>query len=183
MIALLAGVALADEVAFTAKPIAGHAVLDMRVGVASTEPGAHPYLCAEGSPLPWLSLEGCGTGAGFLHHGDQAEIAHFRARAPLVKRTFGRLDAMVMGGLGFAEVQAGADQAGFRFGAAKDERQIEGAGPEASLSVKARMWFDTRSYFTVDANTGIANVAAAPVVLGQEGPWVPFAAVTAGLGF
>ncbi|MFY0576584.1 hypothetical protein ACN28S_21605 [Cystobacter fuscus] len=37
-----------------------------------------------------LSIEGCGTGAGFLHHNPEPEIAHFRSWLKLASWKTGR---------------------------------------------------------------------------------------------
>jgi len=170
---------------FVQRPVAGHPVFDMRIGADRIDVG-HPFICAEAAPLKWLSVEGCGTGSGFLHHDpDYSDMAHFRARGRVFNTGEGRTSADVLVGLGFAEVQTTADEAGFKFGKATEPDPIEAAGPEASVSIKGRLWLDGggRTYATADLNAGAAVIAAAPEVLGQEGPVVPFAALTVGLGF
>lgn len=167
------------------RPIAGHPVFEMRVGVDRVDELHHPFLCAEGTPLPWLSVEACGTGAGILHHDDAADMAHFRTRARLLGAQSGRgtLDWLVGGG--FAEVQRTGDEPGFRFGKATSPEQVEAAGPELSASVKGRYYVDpgARAYLSADFNVGAAAIPAAPTVIGHGGPIVPFAALTVGLGF
>ena len=165
-------------------PIAGHAVLEMRVGIDRVE-AQHPVICAEASPLAFLSVEGCGTGAGFLHHDGAPDMAHFRARGRIASVGEGRMTAALLGGLGFAEVQRGADAVGFKFGEARAADQLEGAGPEASMGIKGRYWVDpgARTYLSADFTTGAAIIASAPTVIGHGGPVVPFAAFTVGYGF
>lgn len=172
-----------DSRVFVPNPVAGHPVFDLRVGVDQIGPD-HPYLCGELSPLAWLSVEGCGTGSGFLHQGDSPEMAHFRSRARLASVGEGRLQGDFLFGAGFAEVQRTVDQVGFRFGKAREPEQVEAAGPEASISAKARYWVDRggKSYLTADLNTGVAVVPGAPTVMGT-GPVIPFAALTVGMGF
>ena len=173
-----------DSTAHSRRPVAGHAVFDLRAGV-QTNDLRHAYLCAEGSPTRWLSLEACGTGSGILHQSPTPDIAHFRTRVRALGGTVGRLDTDLLVGVGFAEVQATADRPGFKFGQAKSADQVEGAGPEASLSLKGRYWTDAggRTYISGDLNAGAAIVPSAPTIIGSEGPVVPFAAVTVGLGF
>lgn len=187
LVLLLSSVALAgaldSEAVFEPRPLAGRPVFDLRLGVTRADPTQHPYICAEGAPLPWLTLEGCGTGSGFLHHGDEPDMAHFRTRLQLVDAQKGRADGALLAGVGFAEVQRGIDEHGFRFGEATTEDQNEAAGPEASLGAKGRLWFDPRAYLVMDVTTGVAYIPAAPTVIGRGGPVVPFAAVSAGLGF
>lgn len=164
-------------------PVAGHPVFELRVGVDRIGPD-HPYVCGELAPLAWLSVEGCGTGSGFLHQGDSPDMAHFRARARVLTLGEGRARADLLVGAGFAEVQRTVDRPGFRFGKARDAEQVEGAGPEASLSVKGRYWLDGggKTYATADLNAGVAVIPSAPTVMGVE-PVIPFAALTVGLGF
>ena len=173
------GSAVAQELesqAFTPRPVV--------VGVDRIDT-QHPFICAEVSPLSWLSVEGCGTGSGFLHSGTEPEMAHFRTRGRIWgadhKRT--ELDAMI--GLGFAEIQVAEDARGFKFGAAKTPDQVEAAGPEISASAKGRMWVDKggRTYVSGDVNVGAAYIPAAPTVTGGTNKVMPFAAVTVGFGF
>lgn len=166
------------------RPIAGHPVFELRVGADRVDP-THPFLCAEGAPLAFLSIEACGTGAGILHHDDAPDMAHFRARGRAWGTTSGRATLDWLLGAGFTEVQSTTDAPGFRFGVPTEPQPVEAAGPEASTSLKGRWWFDpgARSYVTVDANVGVAVIPGAPVVMGAPGPTVPFGALTIGLGF
>lgn len=185
--------AFAQEVAvqgaFTPRPIARHPVFDMRVGadtppaVTETAAVARPFLCAEVTPIARFSVEACGTGSGFLHRDDAPEMAHFRARAAVLRARRGRLEGEAVAGLGFAELQVGEDAPGFRFGPATSADQVEGAGPEASVSAKGRVWFAPAAYAVVDANVGLAWIAAAPAILEGAEALVPFGALTIGAGF
>ena len=185
---LLQTVAWGEETrseAFRPRPIAGHPVFDFRVGVDRLD-ARHPQLCAELTPLAWVSVEACGTGAGFLHQDPNArDMAHFRARFRAAKAQMGRFTTDLLLGAGFAEIQTTADQPGFLFGNARSEDQVEAAGPEASASLKGRFWVDRggRTYLTADLNAGAAVIPAAPTVIGRGGPIVPFAALTVGYGF
>ena len=173
-----------DSAAVIPRPIAGHPVFEMRVGMDRIDQ-QHPFICAEGTPVAWLSIEGCGTGSGFLHRDEDADMAHFRAKGRVLDATMGRgtLDWLV--GAGFTEVQRTADAPGFRFGAAREPEQVEAAGPEVSTSLKGRYYVDpgARTYVTADLNAGVATIPAAPTVMGTAGPLIPFAALTVGLGF
>lgn len=171
--------------AFKPAPVAGRPVLDLRVGIDRAD-ARHPFLCAEIAPLGWLSVEGCGTGAGFLHQDPSfPDMAHFRARARTATATTGRASVDLLVGAGFAEVQRTADQPGFLFGQARSSDPVEAAGPEASLSLKGRYWVDPagKTYATADLNAGVAAIPAAPQVIGSGGPIVPFASFTFGFGF
>lgn len=170
-----------EQTTFVRRPVAGRPVFDLRVGAQSVD-GSHPYLCGEGNPLAWLSVEACGTGAGILHRGDGFDMAHFRARVRALHREIKRSDIDLLVGAGFAEVQRGEDAAGFRFGE-QDTGAVEAAGAEASLSVKGRFYTTPGTYLVADVNAGAALIPGASQVFGQGGPVVPFAAATIGLGF
>jgi hypothetical protein len=174
-----------DQVVNVPRPIAGHPVFEMRVGADRVDDLRHPFLCAEGTPLPWLSIEGCGNGAGFLHKDEGLDFAHFRTKARLLGATSGRGTLDLLAGAGFAEIQRTSDQPGFKFGKPQEAAPVEAAGPELSMSLKGRFYADpgARTYLSADLNAGVAAIPGAPQVLGQGGPVLPFAAFTVGLGF
>jgi len=168
-----------QSTAFVPRPLLGRTVAEVRGGVE----GAQPLVCAEVAPHRWVSLEGCGSGAGFVYPGqDVSELVHFRAEAtlPLVDR--GRFSLLAQPGLGFAELEAGADAPGFLFGEARSVDQREAAGPELSGSLKVRAWPHERFHAAGELSGGAAWMPAAPTVLGEGGPLVPFVQATIGLG-
>jgi hypothetical protein len=166
---------------FVKREVAGRPVFDLRVGAQSID-GRHPYLCGEGNPLKWLSIEACGNGSGILHQNPGFDMAHFRTRVRALNHDTGRADISMLVGVGFAEVQSTTDQAGFRFGQV-EEGAVEAAGAEGSLSVKGRFYTTPGTYLVADINAGAAVIPGAPQVFGRGGPVVPFAAATVGLGF
>jgi hypothetical protein len=169
--------------AFTARPLAGWVVVELRGGAQAIPAGPLPVICAEVAPYTPFALEACGTGAGFLFPQLGDEMVHFRAEAnvPLLRR--GRLDVLLQPGLGFSEIERGVDEPGFRFGPATSPEQREGAGPEASIGVKGRAWVHERVPVAVELTGGAAWVPSAPVVLGGGSEIVPFVLGTAGVGF
>lgn len=171
------------DTVFVPQPVASRPVFDMRVGVDSSARATTPYICAEGYPLARVSLEACGTGAGILHQGPAAEMAHFRGRFTAWEHDAGRVEGGLLLGAGFAEVQRAADAPGFRFGEAQTDDQVEAAGGEVSASLKGRVWVDERAYLVADLNAGAAYIPAAPTVMGSDGPVLAFGALTLGLGF
>lgn len=185
---LLNFAALAEEASsqvWVPRPLVGHAVFDLRVGVdvaAGHGGGAQPYLCGEISPLRRISLEGCGNGAGVLHQADVPDMAHFRLRVSAVERQKGRVEGALVGGVGFAEVQQHKDAPGFQFGEA-DAGQVEAAGPEVSAGFKGRYWLHPSAHIVLDATVGAAHIPGAVEVMDAPGPTVTFGAVTVGLGF
>jgi len=167
------------------RPIAGHPVVDLRVGVDAVTQGQdriHPYICGEVSPFRRFSIEACGNGSGVLHQADGPDVAHFRLRSVVFASQGTRVDGSVVVGVGFAEVQRATDKPGFRFGAASGD-QVEAAGPEASLGLKGRYWVTGRNYLTADLVGGSAYVPGAPSVMGWSSPIVPFVSFTMGVGF
>lgn len=171
---------------FTRRALAGRPVLDLRMaasGPAGSGDLEHPYLCLAGLPHRRILLEGCGNGSGFLHHDPAPELAHLRGMAVLLERSRGRLDLGVLAGAGLAELQVGADEAGFKTGAARSEDQVEAAGPELSAGLKGRLWVLPGAYVVGDLNVGAAHLPAAPAILGHGGPVVPFGTLGLGLGF
>ena len=172
-----------ESKAFKPRPFVGRPLMDMRVGVDTAAQAEHPYICAEVHVLKWISLEGCGTGAGFLHDGAGVDLAHFRTRLTAFTYEFGRFDMGVHPGVGFAELQVGPDAAGFKFGKATSDDQNEGAGFDASLSGKGRVWVHERTYVVFDLNVGLAVIPAAPTILDGAHPVLGYGALTVGMGF
>jgi hypothetical protein len=108
--------------------------VNLRVGGSSGSQGF--VLCAEVAPLSMLSVEACGNGSGVLHNEFTPEIAHFRAnlRITSLKMDMGWLEPRVSAG--FAEMQVGADSAGFSF-AGVGPTGSDTAGPELGASLRA----------------------------------------------
>ncbi len=182
MAAHAAGLELRQEMP---QPLAGHAAFDLRVGLHAGVPNeqmGRPTFCAEAMPVRRLSVEACGNGSGILHSGGGADMAHFRLRAAPLVHMDGRWNGQLMLGLGFTEVQRAADAPGFRFGDA-DATQVEAAGPEASVGMKARFWVTDHSHVALDVVAGTAYIPGAPAVMGWASPVVPFVSVTTGMGF
>ncbi len=196
LLALLAPAHAADDVdaprlqdghmqSFARKPLAGRPILDVRLaasGPAGSGDFEHPYFCVTGLPHRRIVLEGCGNGSGFLHQDSAPELAHFRASAVIVQRVRARTDIGLLAGAGLAELQVGADEAGFKTGASKSDDQVEAAGPELSAGLKARWWVLPGAYLVGDLNVGAAHLPAAPDVLGRGGAVVPFGTIGIGLG-
>ena len=168
----------------TVAPFVGHPVFDLRVGadgVGQGQNGVQPYLCGEIAPIRLLSIEGCGNGSGIFHGSNGPDMAHFRLRGRVLEHQGSTVDAALLLGAGFTEVQRTADKVGFQFGNAV-EGQIEAAGPEVSVGLKARHWLGKQSYVVGDVTAGGAYIAGAPTVMGWSSPLIPFASVTIGMG-
>lgn len=174
--------AAVDSGAFVPDPVAGHPLLELRVGGQVGAP-THPYVCGELTPVKRISIEGCGNGSGFLHQADVPDMAHFRARGAVLQGRRQRLAGELLVGVGFAEVQRTADEPGFQFGEPTEPEPVEAAGPEVSVGAKGRWWMDSKVYMSADATIGAAWIPGAPAVLDGDGPTVPFAGASVGVGF
>lgn len=174
---------VAEEAPLARRPLLGHPVLDVRLGILRSDPTPHPYVCLEGSPLAWLSVEGCGTGSGFLYPSDGPDLAHFRARLRVAHLEAGAVDALAAVGAGIVEADRGPDDPGFRFSNARSADEVEGAGPELTAAAQSHLWVHPQAYLVADLTASVAYVAAAPVVLGTPGPVVVSAAFSVGVGF
>lgn len=186
---LFAGHAAAADVTgptsgtFVPKPLAGHAIFDLRGGFGSGPAGPNGQVCVEVAPHRWVAVEACGTGGGFLYPEAGEEIMHLRAEGSFRVWQRGRAEGVVQPGLGMAEIQRGEDSPGFRFGPATEQNQRDAAGPEASVSTKGRWWVGDWAYLVGELSFGAAWIEAAPIVLEQDSAIVPFATGTFGVGF
>jgi hypothetical protein len=180
---IFAPLAYAGTTVFAPAPLAGHPVVEVRAGVAADAGDAaapHPYLCAEVTPLVWLSVEGCGTGQGFLYPSTGPDVAHFRARGHVARLRRGRLELEGIVGAGLAEAERGPDRPGFVL---SGDDPVETAGPEGVAAGVLRLWLSRRTYAILDVTAGAAWMPGAPEVLGTGSEWVPVGAVTVGAGF
>ena len=154
---------------------------NLRLG-ASTAGGERPEVCMELSPLPFLAVEGCGSGAGFLHQDTSPEMAHFRAK--------GRLASWKMQGMwlepqvsaGFAELQLGKDESGFHFSSAGPSG-VATAGPEVGASLRVLLPLANGVELVGDAQLNAAWMAHAPELQEPKRAFQPSASVTMGVGW
>jgi hypothetical protein len=172
--------------AFVPKPVAKHAVVELRVGVDAAsadmdDAPTRPVICGEVTPWGRVGFEGCGTGAGVLHQDNAPDMAHFRVRVAVLQRSRGRVEGALIAGAGWAEVQRTADEAGFKFGEAEAD-QVEASGGELSISAKGHLWMQEQTYLSIDANVGAALIPGAPTAVGSD-PLIGFGLISAGLGF
>lgn len=143
--------------------------------------GARPQICGEVSPLDWLGVEACGTGAGFLFESG-SELVHVRGKVRLasVDTGYGFLEPRLA--LGFAELQVGDDAPGFDFFGA-GPTGVETAGPEAGASLR---WSHPLAWdfeMLADASLGMAWLPYAPQLTTSMSPWQPSATLTLGVGW
>lgn len=183
IIALLASPALAEAPApaparATDAPVTEHRV-NLRVGASTADTNQRPTICAEIAVAWGLSVEGCGTGSGFLHHDDGGQIAHFRAKKILVTRGAVAFAA----GLGFAELEVGRDDPGFDFDTPDPREPTSVAGPDAALS--ARYLSPLGRGFELIANMalGLAYFHHAPALAVPQRHTQPYASFEIGVGW
>ncbi len=143
--------------------------------------GARPQICAEVSPLDFLGVEACGTGAGFLFESG-SELAHFRGKLRLTSlpTEVGHFSPHLA--LGFAELQVGDDGPGFDF-FGTGATGVETAGPEAGASVRWAYPLPYDFEVLADATVGLAWLPYAPQLSTSMSPWQPSATVTVGVGW
>lgn len=153
---------------------------NFRVGGSTS--ARRPTLCLELSPLEMLSVEGCGTGSGFLHHDPDPEIAHFRAHFRLTswKTSVGWLQPRLSAG--FAELQVGEDGGGFHFNGIGPSG-VETAGPEVGASLRALLPVASGFELVGELGLNMAYFRYAPQLLRPQSAWQPGASLSLGVGF
>jgi hypothetical protein len=139
-------------------------------------------MCLDVAPWSVLSVEACGTGAGFLYRNSEPELAHFRAHARLTswKTRFGWLQPRLS--LGFAELQQGDDEAGFSF-TRVDSTGLATAGPEAGASLRAIVPMGSGFELVGDLSLNLAYLKYAPQLARPQSAWQPNAMLLVGVGF
>lgn len=157
--------------------------VNLRVGASSGDRNGRPQICLEGSPLAWLSVEACGTGAGILHDDPAPEVAHFRAKLRFLRAVMsGGWALEAFGGAGIAEFQVGRDQAGFDFsgpGATGNET----AGPEASAHLRAIVPLASGFDMVAEITAGAAWIPAGPELALPLATFQPSIGLSIGAGF
>ncbi len=182
-VVLLGGTARAEEplgVDDTARNVAPRNYGNLRIGASSSS--RRPALCLELSPLEMLSIEGCGTGSGFLHQDLEPEIAHFRSWLKLTSwmTALGWLQPRL--GVGFAEMQVGEDGSGFHFSGV-GATGVETAGPEVGASL--RLLFPVVGGVELVGEVGMSAAwfHYAPQLVVPQSSFQPSANLSLGVGF
>lgn len=139
-------------------------------------------MCLELSPLEAFSMEACGTGSEILHHENAPELAHFRAKYTLTqwKTEIGWLQPRV--GVGFTELQVGADDPGFQFFGV-GSRAVETAGPEASLGIRGLYPLGSHFDLVGELSLSMAWLRYAPQLTMPQSQFQPAVSFTLGAGF
>jgi hypothetical protein len=134
------------------------------------------------APLPGLSVEGCGTGSGFLHRDAAPELAHFRAKLRLASRRAGAAWLEPQVGLGFAELQTGADAPGFQF-TGTDADRVATSGPELTAALRVLRPMSARWELVATVGLSLAWLPHAGALARPHGELQPSVALSVGAGF
>jgi hypothetical protein len=156
---------------------------NLRVGGSTANGNGRPELCLELSPVSFLSVEGCGTGSGFLHGDPEPEVAHFRTKLRLrsfEREGWGTLQLVLAAGL--AEAQVGEDDLGLQF-TGTDARRVSTAGPELGVGLRFLRPLASGFELVGDFNLGMAWLPHAPELVKPGDSWLPSASLSFGVGF
>lgn len=152
--------------------------VDLRLGAASS---AQLVLCGQLS-YGIVSIEGCGTGAGLFAGAALDEVSHYRAHVALKswKTPIGWVSPRV--GVGFAELQTGADSPGFAFSSV-DALGAATAGPEATLGLQWLLRLGGGFELVTDVSAFAAWFPHAPELVDPRDPVQAGVLVSTGVGF
>lgn len=152
--------------------------VDLRIGASTS---AHAIICGQLSYGP-VSIEGCGTGAGILHNDPIPELSHYRVHLAIASfpSPIGWLSPRI--GVGFSEMQIGADAAGFAF-TDVDELGAATAGPSASVGLQSLVRLGAGFELVTDLSLFTAWFAHAPKLARPQAPWQVGLVLSAGVGF
>jgi hypothetical protein len=156
--------------------------LSLRLGGASTDTVGRPTICADVRVVSAFSLEACGTGAQLLHNEAGREMAHFRANYSFLEGAMPRGRGRLRGGLGFAELQVGEDEAGFDFDGPSGKRGSV-AGPEASVSAQWLLPLAGDFEMIANATAGAAVFSNADELIEPQGAVQGFVSFELGIGW
>jgi hypothetical protein len=157
--------------------------VNLRIGAAAVgELGGRAEICLEVFPLPFLSIEGCGNGSGFLHGEDAPELAHFRTKLRLTSFRRGELFVEPQLGAGFAELQIGQDAPGFHF-TGTDRHRLETSGFEGTAALRALLPLSPGWEALAVLSFSVAYLPHAPDLVRPLGAVQPSLSLTVGVGF
>lgn len=176
---------LLDELEETRRDPSLPRFIVFRVSPAPLDDSRKQQLCLDVPLFLGVSVEGCGSGAGFLKAPSEPDLAHFRAKIPLGSAHLS--DIAIVPGLiiGFAELQVGDDQAGFDF-FGTGRGQTETAGPEVGATLRflersARS--DTGPVLVSELQLSLAWLPYAGALRVPQGQWFGSLEWTVGLGW
>lgn len=156
--------------------------LSLRIGGASTDTVGRPTICADVRVIATWSVEACGTGAQLLHDEPGREMSHYRVNWGFLEGEMPRGRGLLRGGVGFAELQVGEDEAGFEFGSPSGKRGSV-AGPEASLSAQWMLPLAADFELVANATAGAAVFRNADQLVEPERAVQAFVSLELGIGW
>lgn len=159
--------------------------VNFRVGAATS--ATRPQMCLDVAPLEMLAVEGCGTGGGFLHSEPGTDLTHFRGKVRLASVEVQATDDVTAWvepwlGVGFAELEVGADTPGFSFEGPSAGR-VSTAGPDVGASLRGTVPLPAGFEVVGEVGLGLAFFAYAPLLVVPQSPLQPQATLNIGLGW
>ncbi len=156
-----------------------------RVGAATS--ATRPQLCLDVSPLEALAFEGCGTGGGFLHTEVGSDISHFRGKVRLASTEVVATAGVSVWvepwvGVGFAELEVGADTPGFSFEGPSPGR-VSTSGPDVGASLRGTLPLPAGVELVGEIGVSLSYFVYAPQLVVPQAPLQPQASFSLGLGF
>ena len=189
-----APIAHATDVADSDKPGAPYVAADgelfergfvnLRLGAAASLAASLPVICAELTPIEVFSIEACGNGSGFLHQLAAGDMAHFRGKWNARTFRVGKGTHLIPSlGAGFAELETGPDEPGFRFFAPQTATVGSVAGPELSTGIAFRQHVGFGVDVLLHLTGGVAWFPYAAQLTSPQSAWQPFASMELGAGW
>jgi hypothetical protein len=155
--------------------------LNFRAGLASDQL-QRPAMCLEVA-LWSASIEGCGTGSGFLYDAAGRDLAHFRMNVPVTRYSAWGGSAALRAGLGFAELEVGEDRPGFQFGDPAPAERGAVAGPDAAMSFQWTRPVGRGFELVGTATAGLAWFASADRLIVPQAHFQPYVSAEIGFGW
>ena len=140
------------------------------------------FLKVGGRRFTRVSVEACGTGAGFLHNEAAPDMAHFRVKSRIWEWAQAAWGLQILAGAGFAELQLGRDRPGFRFGDAGPDK-TDTSGPEGSLHVRGIFDMEWGIEVLAEVAGAVAYLPAARSLIPSKHPVQPSVSFSLGFGF
>lgn len=155
--------------------------VNLRLGGASSDENGRPTVCLEVRAIAGLSIEGCGTGSGFLHNEQGRSLTHFRGKWAVDRRVLAGGVMQTQLGLGMTELQVSTDRPGFVV--SPEQGGVEAVGPEAMVGLQWLRPIDGGWEFILNANAGLSWIPGAEALIAPQDTLQPFVAFEVGAGW
>jgi hypothetical protein len=180
LLALSADDGVVGEVTGSPPVEAPRTYVNFRVGAATS--ATRPQMCLDVAPLEMLAIEGCGTGGGFLHSEPGTDLSHFRGKVRLASVEVEGAWVEPWLGVGFAELEVGADTPGFSF-EGTSPGDVSTAGPDVGASLRGLVPLGAGFELVGEVGVGLAFFAHAQSLVVPQEPLQAQASMNVGLGF